>query len=129
MKRSRTMTYQDFASCIDACNACATACEHCTTACLAESDPGALARCIELDIDCAQACRLAAAYMGRGSEMVTAACALCAQLCEACEAECAQHDMEHCEQCAEACRRCAQECRQMSPGPGRQTGTQATAHH
>ena len=53
------MTHQEFRECIDACNACAAACDNCATACLAEEDVKMMARCIALDIDCAQICRLA----------------------------------------------------------------------
>lgn len=108
------MSHEQFRSCIEMCNACALACDHCASACLAESDPKPMARCIALDIDCAQICRMAAGFMGRGSEMAAAICQACAEVCEACGAECSRHDMEHCKACAEACRRCAEECRRMS---------------
>ena len=50
-----------------------------------------MARCIALDIDCAQVCALAAAAMARGSEHAKAICMLCANICEVCGAECAHH--------------------------------------
>lgn len=50
------MPHQQMQSCIDACNQCAQACDHCAAACLQEKDVKALARCIQLDIDCAQIC-------------------------------------------------------------------------
>lgn len=75
-----------------------------------------MARCIELDMDCAQVCRLAAAYMARNSDFVSVICSVCADVCEACGKECAQHDMQHCQECADACRRCAELCRQMATG-------------
>jgi hypothetical protein len=108
------MAHQQFATCIDACNKCANACDHCATACLKEKDPKPMARCIALDLDCAEICRLAAALMARDSEFAGTVCGMCADVCEACAAECAKHDMEHCQECAEACRRCAAECRRMS---------------
>lgn len=104
----------EYAACINACNACAAACEHCSTACLHEPDPGHMARCVELDIDCAAICRLAAAAMARGSEFAEALCNVCAQICEECGDECGKHAMDHCQECAEACYRCAQECRSMA---------------
>ena len=111
------MPHEQFKSCIDACNACAEACDHCAASCLKESDVKAMARCIALDVDCAEICRLAAAYMSRGSERAQDMCALCAEVCEACGEECAKHQkMEHCRRCAEACRRCAEECRRMAGG-------------
>jgi len=68
------MAHQDFQDCIDACNNCAAACDHCSTACLAEEDVKMMARCIALDMDCSQICRLAAAYMARGSDFAAALC-------------------------------------------------------
>lgn len=108
------MAYEQFQTCIDACNDCATECEHCSTACLNEDDIKMMVRCIKLDMDCAQICRLAASCMARGGEFATAICSLCAEICDACEEECAQHQMAHCQRCAEACNRCAAECRSMS---------------
>lgn len=116
------MAHQQYASCIEACNQCAVACYHCATACLQEPDVKMMARCIELDIDCAEMCKLAVAAMSRGSEQAEAICALCADICETCGDECAKHQPDHCRQCADACRRCADECRRMS----QQAGTQAS---
>jgi hypothetical protein len=110
------MAYQDFQECIDACNACAAACDNCSAACLAEEDVKMMARCIALDIDCAQICRLAAGFMARGSEFAAALCRQCADICQACGDECGKHQMEHCQQCAAACRRCADACRAMAAG-------------
>lgn len=115
-------------SCLDACYACADACDHCAVSCLNETDPKAMARCIALDMDCAQACRLAASFMARGSELDTLMCNLCAAVCDACAEECGAHPMAHCQECAQACRRCADECRRMASKPPRQvqgTGTHA----
>ena len=110
------MAQLKFQECIDACNACADTCDYCSTACLAEDDVKMMARCIALDIDCAQICRLAAACMARGSEFAAAVCGQCAQICQACGDECAKHQTEHCQQCAQACRRCADACRAMAGG-------------
>lgn len=74
-----------------------------------------LARCISLDIDCAQVCEVAASAMARASESAKAYCDLCARICDQCAEECERHTaMGHCKECAQACRRCAQECRKMS---------------
>ena len=105
--------YEEYQDCIAACHACVVACNHCAACCLQEPDVKHLARCIALDMDCAQVCQLAVAFMAGGSEQVAAVCGLCAQVCDACAQECAGHDMDHCQQCAEACRRCAGECRKL----------------
>lgn len=123
------MSHQQFASCIDACNACALACSHCATSCLDEPDPKAMARCIRLDLDCAAICRLAVEVMGRGSENAATICSACAELCELCAEECGQHQMDHCQACAQACRQCVQACRGMAQAPsGRTSATGAHAH-
>ena len=122
------MSHQQFASCIEACNACATACDHCANACLDEKDPRAMARCIRLDMDCSAICRLASAAMARGSEQASAICGLCAQICDACADECGHHQMGHCQDCATACRRCAQACRGMGQNASSSATQGATAH-
>lgn len=108
------MAHEKFQECIDACDACAATCDHCSVACLNEDDVKMMARCIALDMDCAQICRLASAYMARGSEFALALCRLCADVCQACGDECAKHEADHCRECAEACRRCAEVCRRMA---------------
>jgi hypothetical protein len=107
------MPHEVFKACITACNECAEACDYCEAACLKEREVAKLARCIQLDIDCAELCRLAVSYMSRESEHAETVCELCAVLCEACARECSQHPMKHCQDCAQACRRCAEECRRV----------------
>jgi hypothetical protein len=108
------MPKQKYSACIEACNSCAVACNHCAASCLQEQDVKMMARCIALDLDCAQICALAAAAMARGSEHAKAICGLCADICQSCADECAKHAMEHCQQCAKACLQCALECRKMA---------------
>lgn len=125
------MAQHQYQSCIEACNLCADACDYCASACLQEQDINAMARCIALDMDCAQICRMAASCMARDSEFASTICQICANVCEACGDECAKHQAAHCQECAQACRRCADECRRMAGmGQGRQqvAGTGATAH-
>jgi hypothetical protein len=50
-----------------------------------------MARCIQLDMDCAAICRLAVGYMARSSELAAVVCELCAAICEECGKECAKH--------------------------------------
>lgn len=106
--------HQPFESCIEACNDCANACDMCAAACLQEDDLKMMARCIALDIDCAQLCRVAAAMMARGSEAAKLIREACATLCDMCAEECGKHQMQHCQGCAAACRKSAAECRQMA---------------
>lgn len=102
-----------FQPCIDACNICADTCDRCATLCLQEPDTKVMARCITLEIDCAQVCRVAAGFMARGSELSHTICQACLEVCEDCRQECAQYQMEHCKECEMACRLCAQECLRM----------------
>lgn len=108
------MPHGKYQSCIDACNACAVACNHCLAACLQEPDVKSMARCIALDVDCAEICALAAAALSRASQSSRAVCQACAEACRLCGEECARHKMDHCRECAEACMRCADECRKMA---------------
>ena len=108
------MPHQKYTACIEACNSCAVECNHCAASCLQETDVKTMARCIALDMDCAQLCALAAAVMARGSDHAGAICTVCAEVCQACGDECAKHDMEHCQQCARACHACADACRSMA---------------
>lgn len=109
------MSYlKKYNACIDACNTCAIACNYCAGSCLQEKDVQMMARCIALDIDCAQMCTLAVAAMARGSEHAQAICNLCADLCQSCAQECDKHDMKHCKECSKACVQCVKECRQMA---------------
>jgi hypothetical protein len=120
--------YQDhFNSCIDACNDCAVACHRCAAACLKEEDPAEMVRCIQLDVDCAHLCRLAAGYMSRGSELAAELCRLSAAVCDICDEECARHAMSQCQDCAKACRRCARECRRMASAQAKARPAQRSA--
>jgi hypothetical protein len=87
---------------------CITACNKCAAACLREKEVSELSRCIELDLECAEICTLAAYFISRGSEQTQKVVKLCADICAACHKECEKHShMEHCRICAEACKKCA----------------------
>ena len=118
------MSHEHYRTAIEACNAAAEASGHCAVACLFEPNRMELARCIQLDMDCAEICRLTAAYMARGSELVGEICGFAADACDLCAEECEQHPMAHCRRCAKACRECAQECRAIAGGRKRPTATQ-----
>jgi hypothetical protein len=92
----------------------AQACNHCAAECLRGPDLQMMARCIALDIDCAEACQFAASVMGRAGENARTVCTMCAEMCRRCGEECAKHKEDHCRECAEACRRCAEECDKMA---------------
>jgi len=99
---------------IEALERCAAACDHCAASCLEEDNVAMMARCISLDMDCAQICRFAAGALTRNSENAGAIARLCADICGACASECSKHDHDHCRKCAEACEHCAESCRTIA---------------
>ena len=121
------MDRQQSGTCIGACNECADACDFCAAVCLQEPEPKTMARCIALDIDCAQLCRVAAGFMARGSAAAVDLCQACADVCDMCAGECGRHPMQHCQECAAACRRCAAECRRMGGMPAADAPGSGTA--
>lgn len=108
------MSFKTFQACIDACLACGVECNTCASACLNEPDVTMMARCIELDRECALICFTAAQLMSMDGEFSHALCQLCADICETCAEECDKHDADHCKRCARVCRLCAEECRKMA---------------
>ena len=79
-----------------------------------------MAKCIRLNLDCADICQTTARVVSRQTEyaanLTRAIVDACVQSCESCGDECEQHGeqgMEHCRVCAEACRRCEQACQEL----------------
>ena len=108
------MDRRSYESCIEACLRCASACQECATFCLKEEDIAKMAKCIQLDLECAAICYAAAEMMSLGSQHAEAICQICADICEACGKECARHEHDHCQRCAVECEACAEECRKMA---------------
>lgn len=109
--------HEKYDKCILTCNECATECQECASVSLQEEDFRVMARCIELNHQCAIICRVAAGFMARGSEFAEHFCSLCAEICRACAAECRKHRLEHCRRCADACEDCAEECEAIAGVP------------
>lgn len=78
--------------CIEACFDCAQTCTACADACLGEGDIQMLARCIRLDLDCADMCGSTGRLLSRQTAfepaMVGAALRACAEACRLCGEEC-----------------------------------------
>jgi hypothetical protein len=91
-------------------NACAALCNICYNACLNENDITLMARCIELNRECAEICQLSASVLARESENTDKFLMLCSEICESCAEECEKHAHEHCKKCAQVCRKCAEMC-------------------
>lgn len=99
---------------IETLNECTAACHYCAKACLQEENVKKLAKCIELDLDCAGATTYGAELAARNSNLLGRQMEICAEICRQCAEECEKHasemNMEHCRECAEACRRCEEAC-------------------
>lgn len=110
------MSHEQHLELMDALAKCADECNHCISACLDEKEVKMLARCIKLDMDCADICRLTAAFVSRNSEHAEHLLRECAEICNACAEECEKHShhMDHCRKCAEECRKCAEACQVMA---------------
>ena len=109
------MSHEKNKELISMLNECAAECNHCTSACLDEQDVKMLAKCIKLEIDCAEICRLTISFLARGSEHAEHILKECAEICDACAKDCEKHShMEHCKKCAEVCHKCAEACQQTA---------------
>ncbi len=108
------MNAMQFKECIEACNRCIALCRYCSVACLREDDVKMMAKCIHLDMQCAEICTLAVNFMSLDSPFVMDVCKLCAKICRACAQECGKYDMDHCQHCAKACNECAEKCDAMA---------------
>jgi hypothetical protein len=102
------------ARCIEQCFACALSCTSCADACLAEEQVQELARCIRLNLDCADVCDATGRVLTRQTSteprLARSMLDACVQACRICAEGCERHapHHEHCRVCAEACRRCEQ---------------------
>ncbi|MHB8761963.1 MAG: four-helix bundle copper-binding protein [Coriobacteriia bacterium] len=94
---------------------CEVTCTLCADACLSEPHVQMLAKCIALNLECADTCAATARTLSRFGFAEPSVTRLqveaCREACGACARECDRHqDMEHCQLCAEMCRRCEQAC-------------------
>lgn len=107
------MLSREHTQCLQACNEAATAALTCAMECLRDDSRAHMLRCISLDFEAADVCRLACASIARSDEHLSSVCSLCAAVCQACADECSKHEPAHCQDCAKACKRCAEVCRGM----------------
>jgi hypothetical protein len=107
------------ATAIDALSDCAQACTACADDCLSEPTVAELAKCIRLNLDCADVCtatlRVASRQTEYDANVTRPLVEACVAACRSCGDECERHaEMhEHCRVCAEACRRCERACRDL----------------
>ena len=105
------------AATIDALVDCANTCTQCADACLSEGDATELAKCIRLNLDCADICATTSRVVSRQTEydanLTRPLLEACIAACRTCGDECASHaeHMAHCAICSEQCRACEDACR------------------
>lgn len=90
---------------------CIAACNFCASSCLREDNVQMMAKCISMDMDCADVCRTAGVLLARKSPHGKHLLKECIEICEACAEECGKHESAHCQACAKACRECAEACK------------------
>lgn len=95
--------------------ACASTCNDCYEACMNEKDNEHLMRCMMLDKECYEICRLTGSLLENDSENIDKFIKLCVEICEACAVECDKHPQEHCKRCAAECRKCIDICMSFQP--------------
>lgn len=116
--RSTKIDAGQYAALVQELTDCDVTCTICADACLSEPHVQMLAKCISLNLECAESCATAAHTVSRFAfteQTVTRMhVEACREACRACAQECDRHqDMEHCRLCAEMCRRCEQACARM----------------
>jgi hypothetical protein len=109
-KITNKMGYHENKKIIEACLKCAALCNHCASSCLQEIDIKMMAKCIQLDMECAAICYATAQLLSLGSKHSKAMAKLCAELCQDCHKECKKHENKHCQECSDACKECAEAC-------------------
>lgn len=98
---------------------CANTCTQCSDACLSEQDASSMAKCIRLNLDCADVCTATGRVVSRQTEydadVTRAQLEACIAACKSCGDECESHGehMAHCRVWAESCRVCEQACRDL----------------
>ncbi|QGG94168.1 four-helix bundle copper-binding protein [Actinomarinicola tropica] len=117
--RSFNVDADTLASAIDALIECGSTCTQCADACLSEDDVAAMAKCIRLNLDCADICATTSRVLGRQTEydanVTRSLLEACVAACKSCGDECQSHSehMRHCAICAESCRRCESACQEL----------------
>lgn len=108
------MSHEQHKELLQVLHECMMACNHCYSACLQEDNVKMMAKCIQLDRECADICGYLEQAIARGTPFISELAAVCAEICEACGNECEKHNHDHCQQCAEACFKCAEACRDIA---------------
>jgi hypothetical protein len=116
----------EMTACIQACLDCYRHCQHTAlTHCLEAGGAHVEPNHFRLMIDCAEACRAAAALMINESPYHAESCRLCALICRDCAESCRSiGDMDD---CVRACEHCAESCEAMAVHAGKPRRESATS--
>jgi hypothetical protein len=107
---------QHMRDCSKVCAACQLECDFCFAHCKQHVVQGHKehAATMQLCVDCADCCKLAASLTSRLSPLSVDACDCCAKCCDKCAEACEKNkDDKQMSQCAKACRDCSKACRDM----------------
>lgn len=103
-------------ACAKVCAGCQVECDYCFAHCrkLVVEGRKEHADTMQICLDCADACKLAAMLSARLSPVSVEACDSCAKICDKCAATCDKYkDDARMAQCSKSCRECAKVCRDM----------------
>lgn len=104
---------RDMQNCIQQCLECYRHCQHhALTTCLEKGGRHVQPDHFRLMLDCAEACRSAAALMIHASPYHAESCDLCARICRDCADSC--RELDGMEDCVAACEACAESCEAMA---------------
>jgi len=108
--------HEHFVKCAKACADCQVSCDSCFQHCatlVAKGKPEHV-KTMNVCVDCAEYCALAAKLSARQSLFSATACDGCAKACDECAKECEKFkDEKRMSDCAKSCRDCAKSCRTM----------------
>jgi hypothetical protein len=93
---------------------CAITCERCVSLCMNEDDPSLMAKCIKLNLDCADMCLHTIKSTTSNFLLVRNSLAAVKELCQKCAQEYRKFKIDYCQACADICERCAAECHDQS---------------
>jgi hypothetical protein len=108
---------KEMQACIEACLDCYRHCQNTAlTHCLSMGGQHVEPNHFRLMMDCAEACRAAAALLINDSPYHAETCGICARICRDCAASCREiGDMDD---CTRACEECADACEAMAAMTG-----------
>ena len=102
-----------YQDCIEICIQCAQACNKCFKACLNKQNINDMKEVLGVLVDCAEICYVTAAYLCRDNIFSVELSDSCADLCEKCADMCEAFEDLDCKASVSICRQCAEMCRRV----------------